>query len=93
MKESTRKVFDYVKSMEGKNITANDVAEAIGIDSRSVNGSVTAFQKKGYMKRIPAVIETEDGGSQPVKFIQMTPEGMEFDPDAEEAAATAKADE
>lgn len=82
LKENSKKVFNYVKEMDGKNITAADVAEAIGLTTSSVNGSITAFQKKGYMERIPAVIETEDG-NKPVKFIQMTDAGRAFDPDAE----------
>ena len=58
LKENSRKVFDYVKSLGGANVTAADIAEATGLEVRSVNGIVTsAFQKKGLMERIPAEIE------------------------------------
>lgn len=83
LKENSRKVFDYVKSMQGENITAADIADATELEVRSVNGIVTsAFQRKGLMERIPSVIETEDGGQKPVKFIRLTEDGLKFDPDA-----------
>lgn len=83
LKENSRKVFDYVKSVDGENITAADIAEATGLEVRQVNGIVTsAFQRKGLMERIPAEIELEDGTHKPVKFIKLTAEGQAFDPDA-----------
>ena len=88
MKENSLKVLEYVKSVDGQNITAADIAEATGLEVRSVNGIVTsAFQKKGLMERIPAEIELEDGSHKAVKFIRLTDAGREFDPNAEEAKA------
>lgn len=84
LKEGSRKVWDYVSSMDGVNITANDIADATGLNTKQVNGSVTAFQKKGLMERIPAEIENEDGTHTAVKFIQRTETGKAYDPDAEE---------
>lgn len=87
LKENSRKVFDYVKSMQGQNITAQDIADATGLTTKQVNGSVTsAFQRKGLMVRTPAKVETEDGVKE-VKFISLTDEGMAFDPDATEEKA------
>lgn len=88
LKENSRKVFDYVKANDGKNMTAADIAEATGLKVRSVNGIVTsAFQKKGLMERTPAEIELEDGTHKAIKFISLTDAGRAFDPDAEEAKA------
>lgn len=92
MKENSRTVFDYVKAHNGENFTAADIAEATGINVKSVNGIVTAaFQRKGLMERVPAEIEEvkEDGkvGHKTVKFIRLTEAGMEFDPDATEESA------
>lgn len=84
LKENSRKVYDYVKSVNGENITAADIAEATGLGIKQVNGIVTsAFQRKGLMERIPAEIELEDGTHKPVKFIKFTEAGETFDPDAE----------
>lgn len=85
LKDNSRKVFDYVKSMNGANVTAADIANATGLETRSVNGIVTsAFQKKGLMERIPAEIELENGTHKAIKFIKLTAEGEAFDPDASE---------
>ena len=86
MKENSKKVLNYLKSINGANVTAADVAEATGLDKRSVDGIFTsALQRKGYGVRVPAEIELEDGTHKAVKFLQLTPAGMSFDPDAEDA--------
>lgn len=91
MSENSRKVYDYVKSVDGQNVTAADIAEATGLEIRSVNGVVTsAFQKKGLMERVPAEIEVvnEKGekSHKAVKFIRLTDAGREFNPDLQEKA-------
>lgn len=86
MKENSKKVFNYLKSINGANVTAADVAEATGLEKRSVDGIFTsALQRKGYGVRVPAEVELEDGTHKAVKFLQLTPAGMSFDPDAEDA--------
>ena len=83
LKENSRKVFDYVKENDGKQFTAADIADALGLDVKSVNGIVTAaFQRKGLMQRTPAEIQLADGTHKPVKFISLTADGKAFDPDA-----------
>ncbi len=43
MKETSVRIYEYVKAHEDENITAKDIANALGIeDARSVNGSITA---------------------------------------------------
>lgn len=82
---NSKKVYEYVKKMDGENITANDIAAATGLEVRSVNGIVTsAFQRKGLMQRTPAEIQLEDGTHKAVKFISLTEAGKNFDPDAED---------
>ena len=93
MKENNIKVYDYVKENGDSNITAADIAEATGLEVRSVNGIVTAaFQRhtevdgekvpQPLMERVPAEIELEDGTHKQVKFIKLTDEGKAFDPRA-----------
>lgn len=87
LKENSKIVFNYVKAHEGENITAADIAEGTGLEVRSVNGIVTsAFQRKGLMARVPAEIELADGSHKAVKFIVLTDEGKNFDPEAKEDA-------
>lgn len=84
MKENSRKVFDYLKTINGQNVTSEDVGKALGLEKRSVDGIFTAFQRKGLGVRTPAEIELDDGTHKAVKFLSLTPAGMSFDPDAEE---------
>ncbi len=87
MKENTKKVFEFLRTVNGQNVTAADVAEALGLEKRSVDGIFTsAIQKKGFGIRVPAEIELEDGSHKAVKFLQLTDAGMTLDlenPDAE----------
>lgn len=86
MKENSKKVLNYLKSINGDQVTAADVAEALGLEKRQVDGIFTsAIQRKGMGVRTPAEIELEDGTHKAVKFLSLTPAGMDFDPDAEDA--------
>ena len=84
MKENSKNVLNYLKAHNGEDLTAADVADALGLAKRSVDGIFTAMQKKGLGVRTPAEIELDDGSHKAVKFLQLTPAGMEFDPDADE---------
>lgn len=87
MKENSKKVLNYLKEVQGENVTSADVAEALGLEKRSVDGIFTsAIQRKGLGIRTPAEIELDDGTHKPVKFLSLTPAGMEFDPDAADEA-------
>ena len=86
MKENSKKVLNYLKSINGADVTAADVAEALGLEKRSVDGIFTsAIQRKGLGVRTQAEIQLEDGTHKQVKFLSLTPAGMAFDPDAEDA--------
>lgn len=43
MKENSKRVLNYLKEVNGvKEVTAADVAEALGLEKRSVDGSFTS---------------------------------------------------
>ena len=42
MKENSKKVFNYLKQINGTDVTAADVAEALGLEKRSVDGIFTS---------------------------------------------------
>lgn len=87
MSENSKRVLNYLKENDGVDLTAADVATALGIEKRSVDGAFTsALQRKGYGERIPAEVELEDGTHKAVKLLRLTPAGKAFDPDAVEAA-------
>lgn len=84
MKENSKKVLNYLKGINGANVTAADVADALGLEKRSVDGIFTsAIQRKGLGIRTAAEIELDDGTHKQVKFLSLTPAGMSFDPDAD----------
>ena len=96
LKENAKKVFNYAKENDGKDFTAQDIADAIDVPVKSVNGIITqAFQRhknaakvaEPLMERVPAEIELEDGSHKPIKLIRLTDAGRAFDPDAEAAVA------
>jgi len=85
MKENSRKVFDYLKAHNGEDLTAADVAAALGLEKRSVDGIFTsAIQRKGLGVRTPAEVELDDGSHKAIKLLSLTAEGMAFDPDSVE---------
>lgn len=85
MKENSKAVLNYLKQINGADVTSADVADALGLEKRQVDGIFTsALQRKGYGVRVPAEIELDDGSHKQVKFLRLTDAGMELDPDAEE---------
>lgn len=94
LKDNSKLVFNFVKQHDGEDFTAQDIADAINLGVRQVNGIITsAFQRHKdkdkneipLMQRIVAeIVDPETGLHKPVKFIQLTDEGREFDPDAED---------
>jgi len=84
MKPNSITVLNYLKSLNGADVVAADVADAVGLEKRQVDGIFTGFQRKGLGERIPAEIELEDGSHKQVKFLHLTAEGMNYDPTAEE---------
>lgn len=89
MKDNSKKVLNYLKDKNTADVhvTSADVAEALGLEKRQVDGIFTsAIQRKGLGVRIPAEVELEDGTHKQVKFLKLTEAGMNFDPDATEEA-------
>ena len=78
MKEGTRTIWDYIVAHDGEDFTAQKIADDLKVNVKSVNGSVTSFQKKGLTIREKVAVT---GGK--VNYIRLTDEGKAFDPDAE----------
>lgn len=99
MKINSYNVYNYVKEHQDENITAKDIAAAIGLDPKQVNGIITAaFQRhreeiNGEKVIIPLMervvgeieVETEDGKvkHETVKFIKLTEAGNNFEIECE----------
>lgn len=89
MKANSIAVLNFVKAHDGEQFTANDIAEALGLSVKAVNGIVTsAFQRhkdeegneEPLMVRIPAEVELENGLHKTIKLIELTDAGRAFTP-------------
>lgn len=88
LKPNTIHVIEYLQSINGENVTAADVAEALGLEKKTVDGIFTAaIQRKQLGMREAAEIELQDGTHKTVKFLRLNDAGMAFDPNATEEAA------
>lgn len=85
MKENSKAVLNYLKSVNGQaDVTANDVAAALGLNPKQVNGIFTrCIQMKDLGSRVPREVELEDGKHKEVKFLVLNEAGLAFDPDAD----------
>lgn len=80
MSENSIRVLNYLKSVQGQNVTSADVAEALDLNKRSVDGVFTGLQRKGLGIRTPAEVELDDGTHKPIKLLSLTEAGLAFDP-------------
>ena len=87
MKENTKRVITYLQGLDANtDVTAAAVAEALGMEKRSVDGVFTsAIQRKELGARVEAEIELEDGTHKKVKFLKLNDAGMAIDVNAEAA--------
>jgi Mn-dependent DtxR family transcriptional regulator len=91
MSEKTSTVLNYLKEIDGENVTTADIADALGFEKKSVEGIVTAgLQRKGLAVREPAEIELEDGSHKAVKFVKLTAEGKAFTPGVDDVEPAAE---
>ena len=86
MSANTLNVIEYLKAHNGENLTAQDVADALDVDVKVVNGAFTSgIQKKGLGQRIEAEIELDDGSHKKVKFLTLSAEGRALTAEDSEA--------
>ena len=89
MSANTINVLNYLKktTAAGQDVTATDVAEALGVDVKVVNGAFTSgIQRKELGERIAAEIELDDGTHKAVKLLRLTEKGMSYNPEDEAEA-------
>ena len=89
MKNNTKAVIKFLQANKRLDFTAQDVAQALSLDVRVVNGIFTALQRDHKVfgqlgMRVPATIDV-DGTPKDVKYLVLTPAGLALDVDAIEA--------
>jgi predicted transcriptional regulator len=78
--ENGQKIMEYLKTVVGQNVTADDASEALGIEKRKFTGAFNALVKKELAVRNSAKVEAPVT----VKYLVLTDAGLAFDPtDAE----------
>ena len=82
MTENSIRVFNYLKEHYGEELTAQAISEDLGVSVAAVTGSVNGLVKKGRAVRTEATQEV-DGKETTIKYISLTEDGLNFDPDAE----------
>lgn len=72
LSDNAQRVLTFLQEHDGEDMTHKDIAEALDISPRSVTGTVTGLQKKGFAERV----ETDDPK---VKYIRATSAGLDLD--------------
>ena len=79
MSDTIKAIFAYLEENKGNIVTLDDMATALNIEKRSVNGSFNSLVRKGFATRTPVTVEAEVG----VKYLVLTDAGLDFDPTAD----------
>lgn len=74
--EKAAAVLSYMQANVGADMTAKDIANATGIETKAITGVINGLQKKGLTFR--EEVEGFEG-----KLIRLTEAGAAADPDAE----------
>ena len=75
MSENSVKILNYLKEIHGENVTAADVADALGLPKKTVDGAFTSFQRKGLGARVDGEVK----GAAEVSFLAITADGKTAD--------------
>lgn len=87
MTPNARRILDYMKQNFGSEMTKQDIAATLGLSVSAVVGTTNSLLKKGYATERQEVSLDEKGKEKTIKYVTLTEEGNDFDPDA---AAPAK---
>ena len=82
--DKSKNLINYLKDHQGEDLTSGDVAAALGLEKRSIDGTFTSLQKKELGFREEAERENENGTHDKVKFLRLTAKGLNCDPDTYE---------
>lgn len=78
--DNAKALIKFLQANPAGQFTADDLAEALGLTTRQINGTATGTQKKGITERV------EIEGIEK-KIIRLTSAGASVDPDMEKPEA------
>lgn len=76
--ENAQKVIGFLQANPNVQLTSSELAGAVGLQPRVLNGTVTPLCSKGFTVREPVVV-----GDKEVKFILLTDAGKAVDINAD----------
>ena len=79
MSETAQAIIAHLVATNNAPATLDDVATALDVDKKKVNGAFNALVRKGLCARVAATIEAPVT----VKYLVLTDEGINFDPTAD----------
>ena len=79
MSDTIKAIFEYLVANKGEIVTLDDMATALNVDKRVVNGSFNSLVRKGFAARTPVTVKADVA----VKYLVLTDEGLALDPTAE----------
>lgn len=82
MTPNSRLVLDYLKNNYGEEFTRGQIAEALSIPVNAASGSVNGLVRSKRATQREAKELDAKGKEVVVRYVTLTPEGLEFDPDA-----------
>lgn len=80
--ENAQKVLTFLQTNQNVDMVAKELAEAAGVPTKSITGTLNALVKKGLVVREETTV-----GEDKVKFIRLTSAGQEIDPQADKPEA------
>ena len=83
LSEKAQAILAHLQANVGTDETFVEIAEATGLEGRSVNGTITGLTKRGLVERVE--VEGFDK-----KVIRLTDAGRTFDPMTEKVEADAE---
>ncbi len=102
MTQNSELVFEYLKKNYGKELTKQDIVEALGISLPAVTGSINGLIHRGKVNgteyiatrveeiELEPATETRKAKIKKVSYHTLTEAGLTYDPVAEEAAKLAE---
>jgi len=84
MTENSKKVLEYLQDNSGDSFTKQEIAANLSIPIQAVVGSTTGHKKKGLISEEEKTETNENGKELVKKYVTITEEGMNFDPEATE---------
>ena len=80
--ENAQKVLTFLQTNQNVDMVAKELAEAAGVPTKSITGTLNGLVKKGLVVREVATV-----GENTVKFIRLTSAGEQVDPQADKPEA------